>query len=211
VDDAMQALGGYGYIAEFEVEKIKRDVKITCIYEGTSEIQQNIISTYRWKKTRKTKGEFYDGLRLEMEALAGLNSRSGCRVYGRCADILNRVVNRVHEHRLTRQQYFMFALADMMSQLEVGASLARKAAALSQQGAAGEAKYRIMSRLCAQETAGFFCKKIPLLLMGLETFSPQDAREFLAKIDYEDLLLTSHRGVVSDMDRLADILFERSR
>ncbi|MCD6225000.1 MAG: acyl-CoA dehydrogenase family protein, partial [Deltaproteobacteria bacterium] len=43
-DDAIQALGGYGYICEYEVEKIKRDVKVTCIYEGTSEIQQNIIS-----------------------------------------------------------------------------------------------------------------------------------------------------------------------
>ncbi|MBW1841821.1 MAG: acyl-CoA dehydrogenase family protein, partial [Deltaproteobacteria bacterium] len=52
-DDGIQALGGYGYIAEFEVEKIKRDVKITCIYEGTSEIQQSIISMFRWRSTRK--------------------------------------------------------------------------------------------------------------------------------------------------------------
>ncbi|MHC5039590.1 MAG: acyl-CoA dehydrogenase family protein, partial [Planctomycetota bacterium] len=40
-DAGIQALGGYGYIREYEVEKIKRDIKITCIYEGTSEIQQN--------------------------------------------------------------------------------------------------------------------------------------------------------------------------
>ncbi len=58
-EDAIQALGGYGYITEYEVEKIKRDVRITCIYEGTSEIQQNIISMFRWKKTRKSKGAFY--------------------------------------------------------------------------------------------------------------------------------------------------------
>jgi alkylation response protein AidB-like acyl-CoA dehydrogenase len=58
-NDCMQALGGYGYIRDFEVEKIKRDVKITCIYEGTSEIQQNIISTFRWKASRKSKGQFY--------------------------------------------------------------------------------------------------------------------------------------------------------
>ena len=61
-EDAIQALGGYGYIAEYEVEKIKRDVRITCIYEGTSEIQQNIISMFRWKKTRKSKGEFYQSI-----------------------------------------------------------------------------------------------------------------------------------------------------
>jgi hypothetical protein len=65
----MQALGGYGYIHEYEVEKIKRDVKITCIYEGTSEIQQSIISTFRWKTSRKTKGGYYDGIAGEMMTL----------------------------------------------------------------------------------------------------------------------------------------------
>jgi len=211
VEDAMQALGGYGYIAEYEVEKIKRDVKITCIYEGTSEIQQNIISTYRWKKTRKSKGEFYDGLRLEMEALETQNSRSGCRVYGRCAALLNQMINLAHEQRLTRQQYFMFALADMMSQLETGASLARKAVALSQQGAADEEKYRIMSRLFAWETASLFCRKIPVLILGLKTFGPEDAHKFFSKTGCDDLLFDSCQGVVLDMDRLADILFERSK
>jgi alkylation response protein AidB-like acyl-CoA dehydrogenase len=38
-NDAIQAFGGYGYMREYEVEKIKRDVKILTIYEGTSEIQ----------------------------------------------------------------------------------------------------------------------------------------------------------------------------
>ena len=61
-ESAMQALGGYGYIAEYGVEKIKRDVRITCIYEGTSEIQQTIISTFRWKTTRKSKGGFYQAI-----------------------------------------------------------------------------------------------------------------------------------------------------
>ena len=37
-EDAIQALGGYGYTREYLVEKIKRDVRITCIHEGTSEI-----------------------------------------------------------------------------------------------------------------------------------------------------------------------------
>jgi hypothetical protein len=69
-DDAMQALGGYGYITEFGVEKIKRDVKITCIYEGTSEIQQSIISTFRWKKTRKTKGAYYEEIAQGLETLS---------------------------------------------------------------------------------------------------------------------------------------------
>ena len=39
-EDAIQALGGYGYTKEYMVEKIKRDVRITTIYEGTSEIME---------------------------------------------------------------------------------------------------------------------------------------------------------------------------
>lgn len=43
-DEAIQLLGGYGYITEYEVERIYRDAKITEIYEGTKEIQKNTIA-----------------------------------------------------------------------------------------------------------------------------------------------------------------------
>jgi acyl-CoA dehydrogenase len=42
-NDAVQVYGGYGYMSEFPVEKLLRDSKIFAIYEGTSEIQRNII------------------------------------------------------------------------------------------------------------------------------------------------------------------------
>ncbi len=42
--DALQILGGYGYTADFPVERFTRDVRITSIYEGTSEIQRLIIA-----------------------------------------------------------------------------------------------------------------------------------------------------------------------
>lgn len=41
--DAVQVFGGYGYMKEYPVEKLLRDVKVFQIYEGTSEIQRNII------------------------------------------------------------------------------------------------------------------------------------------------------------------------
>ena len=44
-DEAIQLLGGYGYITENEVERIYRDAKITEIYEGTKEIQKNTIAS----------------------------------------------------------------------------------------------------------------------------------------------------------------------
>ena len=43
--DAVQILGGYGYMKEFPVEKMMRDAKITQIYEGTNQIQRSIIAS----------------------------------------------------------------------------------------------------------------------------------------------------------------------
>jgi len=43
-DEAIQLLGGYGYMAEYEVERYFRDAKITELYEGTREIQKNTIA-----------------------------------------------------------------------------------------------------------------------------------------------------------------------
>jgi acyl-CoA dehydrogenase len=44
-DEAIQLLGGYGYMAEYDVERYYRDAKITEIYEGTKEIQKNTIAS----------------------------------------------------------------------------------------------------------------------------------------------------------------------
>jgi alkylation response protein AidB-like acyl-CoA dehydrogenase len=41
---AVQLLGGYGYSREFHLERYARDVRVTSIYEGTSEIQRMIIA-----------------------------------------------------------------------------------------------------------------------------------------------------------------------
>ena len=42
--DAVQVLGGYGYIKEFPLERMMRDAKITQIYEGTNQIQRLVIA-----------------------------------------------------------------------------------------------------------------------------------------------------------------------
>jgi alkylation response protein AidB-like acyl-CoA dehydrogenase len=44
-DEAIQLLGGYGYMLEYEVERFYRDAKITELYEGTKEIQKNTIAS----------------------------------------------------------------------------------------------------------------------------------------------------------------------
>ena len=50
--DAVQVLGGYGYVKEYPVERFMRDAKITQIYEGTQEIQRLVIAREMLKETR---------------------------------------------------------------------------------------------------------------------------------------------------------------
>ena len=49
-DDAIQVFGGYGYLADYHVERYHRCAKITEIYEGTSEVQKNTIAGYLMKQ-----------------------------------------------------------------------------------------------------------------------------------------------------------------
>ena len=54
--DAVQVLGGYGYMKEYPVEKMMRDAKITQIYEGTNQIQRTIIASHLVKEDAGRKG-----------------------------------------------------------------------------------------------------------------------------------------------------------
>ena len=51
--EAVQIMGGYGYMRDYPVEKMMRDVKVTQIYEGTNEIQRNIIAQELIKRAAK--------------------------------------------------------------------------------------------------------------------------------------------------------------
>jgi len=51
--DAVQIFGGYGYMKDYPVEKMMRDAKITQIYEGTNQIQRNIIALALIKEAAK--------------------------------------------------------------------------------------------------------------------------------------------------------------
>ncbi|MDL2268812.1 acyl-CoA dehydrogenase family protein [Desulfosarcina sp. OttesenSCG-928-A07] len=199
-DDAIQALGGYGYIREFGVEKIKRDVKITCIYEGASEIQQSIISTFRWKKTRKTKGEYYTAMARNLEAVHSADAPAGCDIVAMCARVLNRVIDFAHENRLTRHQQVMFALADIMTHVEVGDAMARKAAG-------GDAVDRAASRIFAASCARLTADQTRLIVLGLADEINPAAMDAFLDSSALSALDTCCRGLITDMDQVADHIF----
>jgi butyryl-CoA dehydrogenase len=51
--DAIQVFGGYGYMRDYPIEKYMRDAKITQIYEGTNQIQRNVIAANLIKESLK--------------------------------------------------------------------------------------------------------------------------------------------------------------
>ena len=53
--DAVQIFGGYGYMKEYPVEKMMRDAKITQIYEGTNQIQREVIALNMIKESVRSK------------------------------------------------------------------------------------------------------------------------------------------------------------
>jgi len=208
-EDAIQALGGYGYIAEYEVEKIKRDVKITCIYEGTSEIQQNIIGMFRWRASVKSKGKYYEAMAADMEALDASLPETGAGTYALAARALNETIMFAHSHKLTKQQYIMLCLADMMTYVEVGVSTAKKAGHLAQEDAPDAGKIVIMSRIFAGEVAEVVAKNAMKIIMGPGLFDEHTTSELKKKVGY-DGLVHSYSGLIQDMDAVSDILFGRA-
>jgi alkylation response protein AidB-like acyl-CoA dehydrogenase len=207
-DDAIQALGGYGYIHEYEVEKIKRDAKITCIYEGTSEIQQSIISTFRWKTTRKSKGEHYGSIAREMKELHGARDNIGAEFAALSANALNDIINMVHDNRLTKRQFVMFSLADMMAAVEATAAFSKKAGALMDAGDPSSEKFSAMARIYASETAQLVGVNAGKIVTGSGIFDENKVSEFLESIS-QNRLLRCYPELIEDMDRVADNLFER--
>src|SRR5581483_426590 len=54
--DAVQILGGYGYMREYPVERMMRDAKITQIYEGTNQIQRVVIAREILRRVQASTG-----------------------------------------------------------------------------------------------------------------------------------------------------------
>jgi alkylation response protein AidB-like acyl-CoA dehydrogenase len=126
-DAAIQAHGGYGYTHDYMVEKIKRDVRITRIYEGTSEIMEMTIARGRWQEHLKSGGDHYHARARELEALHAEHPTVGADIAALAHHALAELLERCRVERLTRHQHVLLRLGALIAQGEGAAALARRA------------------------------------------------------------------------------------
>jgi len=126
-DAAIQAHGGYGYTHDYMVEKIKRDVRITRIYEGTSEIMEMTIARGRWQEHLKSGGDYYHARARALEALHAGAPAVGADVAALAHHALAELLERCRAQRLTRHQHVLFRLGAMVAQAEGAEALAKRA------------------------------------------------------------------------------------
>ena len=127
-EDAIQAHGGYGYTREYMVEKIKRDVRITTIYEGTSEIMEWTIARDRWQLHLKSRGEYYKEWAKKAEARHAQNPDVGAGNAALALRALAALLERARLDRLTRNQHLLFRLGELIAYAETAANFAERAA-----------------------------------------------------------------------------------
>ena len=98
------------------VEKIKRDVRITRIYEGTSEIMEITIARGRWQEHLKSGGELLPraGARARRAARRGLR-RVGADVAALAYHALAELMERCRTEKLTRNQHILMRLGALIA------------------------------------------------------------------------------------------------
>src|SRR6266487_5178294 len=209
---AIQAHGGYGYTREYIVEKIKRDVRITIIYEGTSEILEMTIARDRWQQHLKTRGGYYRSAATEA---AALGSTVGGDTAALALDGLAALLEACRLGRLTRNQHVLLRLGELIAYAETAASLARRADAAARGELPEKADKRFdadglatVSRVFAREAAQKVAEDGVRWVAG--ALPPGDpALSALAGALRLDAVRAAQAGLVADMDHLADVLYAR--
>ena len=214
-DASIQALGGYGYTHEYLVEKISRDVRITTIYEGTSEIMEMTISRDRWQLHLKTRGQHYHERARELEALHAKHPDVGADVAALASHALAELMEKARVARLTRHQHLLLRLGEWISYAESAGSLARRAARLKEGKLNEKANRRFdaaglaaLSRVFAREASLKVAEDGLRWICGGGGVSDAEMPAFEASL----LLPAIHRaqaGLISDMDLIADVLYSR--
>lgn len=214
---SIQALGGYGYTREYMVEKVKRDVRITTIYEGTSEIMEMTIARDRWQTHLKTRGQHYHQVAAALEALDRRRPEVGANLAALAARALAGVLERARLARLTRHQHVLLRLGELIAWCEGAGAVVRRAAAAADgtldpraprrfDAAAMAALARVFARDAARKVAGDGLAHV----VGAGGAGDGGCDELASSLGLP-AILRAQAGQLADLDRVADALYGRSR
>jgi alkylation response protein AidB-like acyl-CoA dehydrogenase len=214
---SIQALGGYGYTHEYMVEKISRDVRITCIYEGTSEIMEMTISRDRWQLHLKTRGQHYHDQARQMEELHARHPNLGADVAALALHGLAEVMEKARVGRLTRYQHILLRLGEWIAYAECAGSLCRRASRMAEGKLNEKANRRFdatalaaVARIFAREAALKVGEESLRWIVGAGGITEAELPAFEASLK----LPAIHRaqlGLISDFDHIADVLYGRAK
>jgi alkylation response protein AidB-like acyl-CoA dehydrogenase len=215
-DASIQALGGYGYTHEYMVEKIKRDVRITTIYEGTSEIMEMTISRDRWQMHLKTRGQHYHEQARKFEALDAGHPGVGADVAALAFHALAEVMEKARVARLSRQQHILLQLGELTAYAECAGSLSRRAALGAENKLNEKANQRFdaaalaaISRIFAREAALKIAEDGLQSVIGAEGATDAEIPAFETSLGLR-AIHCAQRGLIRDMDYVADVLYART-
>lgn len=212
-DASIQALGGYGYSREYMVEKIKRDVRITTIYEGTSEIMEMTISRDRWQSHLKTRGQHYHDEARSLEALHVTSPNVGAGVAALAMHALAEALERVRVGRMTRHQHILFRIGELIALAEGASCLARRAARAGNGTLPEKADRRFspealaaISRVSAKDTAARIAGDSLKWVAGT---GDTDVAGLVNAFRINEIF-GAQAGLVADMDEIADAVYHRA-
>lgn len=213
-DASLQALGGYGYTHEYMVEKIKRDVRITTIYEGTSEIMEMTVARDRWQQHLKTRGEHYHEIGRDLESAHASNSGVGADVAALAHHALAELLEACRVARLTRHQHVLLRLGQLTALTEGAGALVRRAIRAADDELGAKASHRFdaealaaMSRVNARDVALTVATDAVRWVAGAADAGP--ISELASRLRLGEIQ-AAQRGLVADLDSVADAVYGRT-
>jgi acyl-CoA dehydrogenase len=211
----IQAHGGYGYTHEYMVEKIKRDVRITTIYEGTSEIMEMTISRDRWQLHLKTRGQYYHDQAHTLEELHASHRAVGADIAALALHAMAEVMENARVARLTRHQHVLLRLGELIAYAECAGCLARRAMRTTENRSHEKSDQRfdaealsVLSRVFARDAALRVAEEGLRLTIGAGGVSAADVPVFETVLHLPEIH-GAQAGLIADMDCVADVLFRR--
>jgi alkylation response protein AidB-like acyl-CoA dehydrogenase len=215
-DASIQALGGYGYTHEYMVEKISRDVRITTIYEGTSEIMEMTIARDRWQFHLKTRGQYYHEQAKKFEELHAHHSNVGAGAAALAMHALADVMEACRVAHLTRYQHILLRLGELIAYAECAGSFSRRAALMAENRLSEKANRRFdatglaaLSRVFAREAALKVAENGMRWVIAAGGLSEGEIPAFETRIGLP-AIHKAQAGLISDLDFIADVLYGRA-